>query len=178
MIDENQLSAIMPLARGYIPIYLDPLNAAMEEFEINTPKREAAFIAQLSHESGQFRYVREIASGAAYEGRVDLGNIHPGDGVRYKGRGLIQITGRTNYSRCSLALCGDEETLIDEPELLETPDYATRSAAWFWSSHGCNEMADEGDFKRITQRINGGLNGWNDRVAYFARANVALGNIS
>lgn len=175
MINRKQLLTVMPLARGYAPIYLDLLNEAMEDFGINTPPRTAAFLAQLAHESGQLRYVREIATGAAYEGRADMGNTEPGDGKRFCGRGLIQITGRANYEKCGVALGAD---LIAEPELLEQPEFACRSAAWFWASHGCNELADDGDFKQITRRINGGLNGWNDRMAYFSRANVAMGVLS
>lgn len=154
--------------------FLPHLNAAMEEFEINTPKREAAFIAQLAHESGSFRYVREIASGKAYEGRVDLGNTEPGDGVRFKGRGLIQITGRANYQACSVALFGDDR-LVASPVLLETPPEACRSAAWFWKSRSLNNLADLGKFLSITKRINGGTNGLADREAYYKRAKEVLG---
>lgn len=167
MITAKTLSAVMPLARGSIALYLPSLAAAMAEFGIDTPPRQAAFLAQLAHESGQLRYVREIATGEAYEGRADLGNTQPGDGRRYKGRGLIQITGRDNYRKCGEYLGID---LIANPELLETPELAARSAAWFWSVNGLNELADEGDLKRITRRINGGLNGWQDRQSYYARA--------
>lgn len=175
MIDQKQLLAIMPLARGYVSIYLDHLNAAMEEFDISTPSREAAFLAQIAHESGQLRYVREISSGETYEGRADLGNTSPGDGKRFRGRGLIQITGKTNYAACSIDLFGDEGVLVEQPELLEQPENACRSAAWFWASHGLNELADSGDFRRITKRINGGLNGIQERESYHARAMAALG---
>ena len=139
----------------------------MAEFEINTPARQAAFLAQIGHESGQLRYVRELASGAAYEGRKDLGNTQPGDGVRFKGRGLIQITGRANYLKCGEALGLD---LIADPELLEQPINACRSAGWFWESRGLNALADAGDFLRITKRINGGTNGLADRQALYESA--------
>lgn len=172
MISLDDLKTICPLANvGKLALYAEPLSDAMLEFEIDNPAREAAFIAQIAHESGSFRYVKELASGEAYEGRQDLGNIHPGDGVRFKGRGLIQITGRTNYYQCGSALGVD---LIAQPELLEQPSYACRSAAWFWSSRHLNELADKGDFERITRRINGGLNGLADRLAYFERAKEAL----
>lgn len=155
--------------------FLDPLNDAMHEFEISdSPVREAAFIAQIGHESGEFKYVREIASGEAYEGRKDLGNTEPGDGVRFRGRGLIQITGRFNYRDCGEALGVD---LITQPELLETPVLACRSAAWFWWSRGLNDVADKGDeqaFKLITRRINGGYNGYADRVKYWEKAKDIL----
>ena len=172
MLDEATLLKIMPHAKSRVQDFLEPLNAAMREFHINTPVRQAAFLAQIAHESGELRYVKEIASGAAYEGRKDLGNTQPGDGMRYKGRGLIQITGRNNYAECGKAMGVD---LITNPELLETNDLACRSAAWFWASRGLNDLADKGDFKRITKRINGGYNGLKERQAYHARAKMALG---
>lgn len=150
----------------------EPLRLAMAEYGIDTPMREAAFIAQVAHESGEFIYVQEIASGAAYEGRKDLGNTEPGDGVRYKGRGLIQVTGRSNYAVCGAAL---GLPLLAHPELLELPANACRSAGWFWKQHGLNELADVGDIERITHRINGGLNGIASRRAYYAKAKSVLG---
>lgn len=139
----------------------------MLQYEINTKLRIAAFIAQLAHESGCFRYVRELASGKAYEGRKDLGNTVEGDGVKFKGRGLIQITGKSNYKNASLALFNDLR-LLSNPELLEVPEYAVKSACWFWSVWAkLNDEADKGDFKTITKRINGGLNGWGDRKSKY-----------
>lgn len=172
MITGTQLQSIMPFAKARIPSFVAPLNGAMHEFHINSPIRQAAFIAQIAHESGELRYVEEIASGSAYEGRKDLGNTQPGDGMKYKGRGLIQITGRNNYLECGKALGVD---LVTQPEILETNDLACRSAAWFWASHGLNDLADKGDFERITKRINGGLNGYQERLVYHARAKMALG---
>lgn len=166
-----QLRKIMPHSHAKAALFIDPLNAAMREFDISTPARQAAFLAQIGHESGQFRYVREIASGKAYEGRLDLGNTQPGDGVRYKGRGLIQITGRANYVACMLALDID---CLEKPELLEQPENACRSAAWFWKSRGLNELADAGAFLRITRRINGGTNGLEDRLALHDAARLVL----
>ena len=173
MIHLDQLHKICPYTpKHIIAPFVDPLNAAMKEFEIDqTGPREAMFIAQLCHESGGFRYVEELASGKAYEGRKDLGNTEPGDGVRFKGRGLIQITGRENYRACGDALGVD---LLSDPALLESPDLACRSAAWFWAKHGLNELADKGDFQHITRRINGGLNGWKDRVAFYDKAQEVL----
>ena len=167
-----ELQSIMPFAKARIPAFIAPLNGAMHEFHINSPIRQAAFIAQIAHESGELRYVEEIASGIAYEHRKDLGNTQPGDGMKFKGRGLIQITGRNNYFECGKALGVD---LITNPELLKTNDLACRSAAWFWASRGLNDLADRGDFERITKRINGGLNGYQERLAYHARAKMALG---
>lgn len=172
MVTINQLYNIMPNGKKRIDPFVEPLNAALREFNISTPARQAAFIAQIAHESGEFKYVRELASGAAYDtGRLAarLGNTPQadGDGQKYKGRGLIQITGRSNYIACGKALGID---LINAPELLEQPINAARSAAWFWSAHGLNELADAGDFVGITKRINGGTNGLDDRKVYWARA--------
>lgn len=172
MILLDDLHAICPQTKaGRLAVFVEPLNDSMAEFEINTPEREAAFLAQVAHESGGFFYVREIASGAAYEGRVDLGNTEHGDGERFRGRGLIQITGRSNYRDCGVALGVD---LLATPELLEGPALAARSAAWFWKEHGLNVLADKGEFKTITRRINGGLNGYGDRMTYWERAKEAL----
>jgi len=173
---ESELRKIMPMAGKRIPIFLEPLNLAMEEFEINNILRQAAFLAQIAHESGELKYVKELASGEAYDtGRLaaKLGNTPDadGDGQKYKGRGLIQLTGRNNYRDCGIALGLD---LLSEPELLEQPINACRSAGWFWKSHGLNELADVPDFIQITKIINGGFNGWEHRQAYYAIALVNL----
>lgn len=173
MITLDQLRRIMPYAGERAEVFLDPLNLSMIEFGIDTPRRQAAFLAQVAHESGSLKYTREIASGAAYEGRRDLGNTEPGDGMRFKGRGLIQITGRHNYQICSLALYGDER-LLDQPWLLESAVAASRSAAWYWSAFGLNALADADDIRRMTRRINGGLNGLPERMAYYATAKEVL----
>ena len=175
MITLEQLRAIMPYASVRAPAFLIPLNDAMAEFGIDMPLRQAAFLAQIAHESGSLRYTREIASGQAYEGRKDLGNVQLGDGVRYRGRGLIQLTGRANYQRCSAALYGDGDILLANPELLEAPVGASRSAAWFWYSQGLNALADIKAFKRITRVINGGYNGLPERQEYYNRALRVLG---
>lgn len=167
MITVEQLIRIMPFAKARAHKFIDGINAAMAEFNINTKPRQAAFLAQIGHESGQLRYTREIASGDAYEGRKDLGNTWPGDGRRYKGRGLLQITGRTNVLACGKALGLDLE---NNPELLELPENACRSAGWFWSTRGCNELADTGDQIKVTKKINGGTNGLADRLALFEAA--------
>lgn len=131
--------------------YLGP---ACEDGSINTPLRISAFLAQLAHESGEFRYTRELASGIAYEGRLDLGNHKKGDGKKFLGRGWMQITGRANYIMCSNALFGDE-TLLANPEMLEDPEYSARSAVWFWNSKDLSALADVCAFKKITRKING-----------------------
>jgi putative chitinase len=152
-----------------------PLTAAMNAYSINTPKRQAAFIAQVGHESGRLAYVKELwgptPAQERYEGRADLGNTVKGDGFRYRGRGLIQITGRANYAKCALAMALD---VVNQPELLEQPVYAALSAAWFWSVNGLNGLADLEDFERITRRINGGTNGLKDRREIWERAKGVL----
>lgn len=172
-ISAAQLRAIMPnLSTSQANAYLPYLNAAMAEGHINTPKRQAAFLAQLAHESGQLRYFEEIASGAAYEGRRDLGNTQPGDGVRFKGRGPIQLTGRSNYAAAGAALGLD---LINHPEIASTPAVGFRIAQWFWNSRNLNSYADAGNFDAITLRVNGGYNGKASRDAYYATARSVLG---
>ena len=170
-ITEQQLLQILPNAGRQAGVFVPVLNTAMVRFQIVGTKRVAAFIAQVGHESGQLRWVREIwgptAQQAGYEGRADLGNTVAGDGSKYRGRGLIQITGRANYAACGEALGLD---LISKPELLELPQYAAMSAAWFWSAKGLNTLADKGDFVKITRRINGGLNGQADRQALYDKA--------
>lgn len=167
----DELIQILPDAKNRVDEFICYLNDAMDEFEINTPLRQAAFIAQIGHESGQLRYTEEVASGAAYEGREDLGNTVKGDGKRFKGRGLIQITGRSNYIACGQALALD---LLLHPELLSETESACRSAAWFWQAHGLNELADRYEFVRITRRINGGTNGLADRINLYEKAKLVL----
>lgn len=167
----DALSQIMPYAKARAAQYAPLLDAAMREFDINTPARQASFLSQIGHESGQLRYVRELASGAAYEGRKDLGNTQPGDGIRYKGRGLIQITGRANYTAAMMALDVD---CVEHPDVLENPVNACRSAAWFWKANGLNELADAGDQVKVTRRINGGVNGLTDRLMLFEVAKKVM----
>lgn len=159
--------------------FADPITAAMAEFGIDTPAEQAAFLAQIGHESGNLRWTEELwdptPAQTGYEGRVDLGNLQPGDGYRFRGRGLIQVTGRANYQRVGNALGVDLEAL---PERLSEPVLASRSAACFWHSHALNEWADSGteaDFERITRRINGGLNGLPNRLRLWGFAKTALG---
>ncbi|WP_458722449.1 glycoside hydrolase family 19 protein [Pseudomonas brenneri] len=174
-ITEQQLLRILPNAGRQAGVFVPVLNTAMSRFAIVTPQRITAFIAQVGHESGQLRYVREIwgptAQQAGYEGRADLGNTVKGDGPKYRGRGLIQITGRANYAACGEALGLD---LINQPELLEEPQHAAMSAAWFWSTKGLNTLADKGEFVKITRRINGGVNGLEDRQKLYAQAQKVL----
>ncbi|WP_016970611.1 glycoside hydrolase family 19 protein [Pseudomonas tolaasii] len=170
-ITEQQLLQILPNAGRQAGVFVSALNGAMNRYAIVGPLRVAAFIAQVGHESGQLRWVREIwgptAQQLGYEGRADLGNTLKGDGSKFRGRGLIQVTGRANYVACGEALGLD---LISKPELLELPQYAAMSAAWFWSTRGLNTLADQNDFTKITRRINGGLNGQADRQALYDKA--------
>lgn len=155
--------------------WLPHILSAMDEFAINTPARQAAFLSQVGHESGGLHYVVEIwgptDAQRRYEGRIDLGNTEPGDGYKFKGRGLIQTTGRTNYKATGDALGVD---LIGGPELLADFALAARSAAWYWKQHGLNELADVGDFLTITHRINGGYNGLANRQSLFEDAKQVL----
>ena len=170
-ITQQQLLQILPNAGPVAGVFVPVLNAAMVHYQIVGTKRVAAFIAQIGHESGQLKYVKEIwgptAAQARYEGRKDLGNTVAGDGSKYRGRGLIQITGRANYMTCGEGLGLD---LIKQPELLEKPQHACMSAAWFWATKGLSTLADAGQFDKITRRINGGQNGAADRQALYARA--------
>jgi predicted chitinase len=146
---------------------LGPLNASAIEAEINTRLRLAAYLSQLLLESGEFRYMEEIADGSAYEGRADLGNTQPGDGKRFKGRGPIQLTGRANYRRAGAALGLDLE---GSPQQAATPSVGFRVAGWYWTTKGINEPADRGDLEAVTRKVNGGLNGYDSRARYYARA--------
>lgn len=172
----QQLCEIVPtLGHDKAVTLIEPLNDAMRGAEINTEVREAAFLAQIAHETGGFRWFRELGAEAyftRYDGRADLGNTQPGDGLRCRGRGFMQITGRANCERAERALGLD---LIANPQLAETPPVAARIAAWFWPTRGLNAFADKGDFITITRRINGGLNGLADREAYYQRAKQVLG---
>ena len=174
-ITEQQLLQILPNAGRQAGVFVPALNTAMNRYGIIGTARVAAFIAQVGHESGQLRYVREIwgptAQQAGYEGRADLGNTQKGDGSKYRGRGLIQITGRANYAQCGEALVLD---LISKPELLEQPQYAAMSAAWFWKQKGLNDLADRDQFLTITRRINGGLNGIDNRLELWKKAQAVL----
>ncbi|UNM22143.1 glycoside hydrolase family 19 protein [Pseudomonas sp. ArH3a] len=174
-ITEQQLLEILPNAGRQAGVFVPVLNTAMAKYGVVTQLRIAAFIAQVGHESGHFRWVREIwgptAQQAGYEDRADLGNTVKGDGSKYRGRGLIQITGRANYAACGEALGLD---LINKPVLLELPQNAAMSAAWFWSTKALNTLADAGDFVKITRRINGGINGLEDRLQLWKRATKVL----
>ena len=152
----------------------------MEEFEINTPLRQAAFLAQMAHESAELRFLEEIWGPTTTQRRYEppsdlarmLGNTEPGDGQRYKGRGVLRLAGRSNYEKYGNLLGVD---LVNTPDLAATPQVAYRIAGLYWKASGLNELADTGDFITITRRINGGLNGLENRQMYYERAKRALG---
>ena len=194
-ITAQQLLQILPNAGQVAGVFVPVLNTAMSRYHIVGAKRMAAFIAQVGHESGQLmrlvenlnysidalrktwpsRFDVDLASAVArkpeqianiaYGSR--MGNTAPGDGWKYRGRGLIQITGKNNYRACGEALGLD---LIAQPELLEKPQHACMSAAWFWATNGLNTLVDAGKFEAITRRINGGHNGAAGRQALYNRA--------
>lgn len=173
-ITHDQLMYIMKGSKlSYIDNFIEPINNAMEQYEINTPLRIAHFLAQLGHESGSLRYKEEIASGAAYEGRADLGNTHPGDGRKFKGHGLIQLTGRTNHTDYAKYV-GDMDLVENPWRIALEPEHSAGAAGWFWMTRKLNTLADQDDIMKITKRINGGYNGLEDRKTYLVRAKSAL----
>jgi putative chitinase len=177
MITKQQLQKIYKeCPEKRVDLFLPFLNDTMAQYEINTPQRIRMFLAQIGHESGRLLYTEEIASGAAYEGRKDLGNTSIGDGVKYKGRGLIQITGKTNYLLCGMDL---DLPLLEQPELLSKPLYACESAGWFWKNNNLNSLCDMGLYRKLSYRINGGReprdpNGWPDRMQLYQRASEVV----
>lgn len=172
----DKLNILMPTA-SYTTIqkFWKDLLEIMGVAEVNTPLRQAHFLAQAGHESMDLRCTEELASGQQYEGRLDLGNTQPGDGPRFKGRGLIQLTGRENYRLFGQFI--QRDLLVDEAWLDVAKDtrLAVATAAWFWSGHNLNEYADRSDVLAITKRINGGTNGLADRYDRTERGKWLLG---
>ena len=184
--------------------FLKPLNDAFTEFEIDTPLRVASFMAQAMHESARFSrleenlnysvqglltvfpkyftadtapdYARRPAKIAArvYADRMGNGDEASDDGWKFRGRGLFQVTGKGNYRACSMALYGDER-LLDNPDLLCSPEEACRAAGWFWKTNKLNQLADQEDQKGITRKINGGYNGLKERLALYNETLRAFG---
>lgn len=196
------LQLIMPMC-ARASQFAAPLTSAMSEFGIDTPLRQAAFLAQIAHESAELSaleerlgysparimevFGRHVSSwvdaerlsksperlaNRVYANRNGNGDEASGDGYRYRGRGLIQLTGRDNYRLAGSAL---HLPLLDKPEQASDITAACRSAAWFWFSHGLNALADAGNFLAITKKINGSTNGYTDRCRYWSRAKLALG---
>lgn len=178
-ITKAQLCKCMPNAtHENVERFYAPLILAMSKYEINNKMRVAAFLATIALESGELRYTEEIASGEAYENRFDLGNTELGDGKRFKGRGLIQTTGRFNYRLLSTEL---DYNFIANPEALEKPGAASLSAGFFWWYNHLNRPADIGAFLKIQIRVNGknkvtGLpNHWKERQEHYERIKKVLG---
>jgi len=168
LIEEKLQGILIHASTANCTRFFAPMLAAMQSADINTPLRQAHFLAQVGHESAELRYTEELASGAKYEGRKDLGNTQKGDGMRFKGRGLLQLTGRTNYIAFGKFV---SQNLLDHPERVATDArLAVDVATWFWTEHDLNPLADADDVVTITHRINGGENGLDDRKAKLARA--------
>ena len=172
MLTRQMIKQIAPNSKDEI---IDPLvkylNIHMPKYEVNNYLRVCHFIAQAAHEAASFRTLEEYASGAAYEGRKDLGNVKAGDGVRYKGRGIFQLTGRANYRTIGAKIGFDLE---NNPELAESPEVSVLTALEYWEDRNLNAPADRDDVRTITYRINGGYNGFEDRKAYLAKAKKVI----
>jgi predicted chitinase len=156
------------------------LNQTMQAYTIHNTRRAAAFLGQLAHESGEFRFMEEIWGPTVQQKRYEppstlatrLGNTQPGDGKRFKGRGPIQVTGRANYKRYGDLL---GLNLVAQPELVATPGVGLSAAGMFWRTNGLNALAELQDYREITRRINGGFNGWEERLRYYELAKRVLG---
>ncbi|MBZ5559960.1 MAG: chitinase [Acidobacteriia bacterium] len=172
---EAKLRGIMPRASDTdIARFYQPTLPAMLAYGMDTPLRQAHFLAQVGHESGSFRYTEELATGAAYEGRTDLGNTHSGDGTKFKGRGLIQLTGRANYVAYGLDK-GQNFTDGANPSMIARDvTLAIDVACWFWKRHSLNAVADLDDVRAVTMKVNGGLNGLADRQDFLVRSKFFL----
>lgn len=150
------------------------LSSTLESYDISTRLRIAHFLGQTCEESAGFRTTEEFASGTEYEGRQDLGNTHVGDGPRYKGRGLLQLTGRANYREYGAALGVDLE---NSPQLAAEPALSLRIACEYWKRHNINNACDQDDLLQVTRLVNGGLNGLSDRRAYTSNAKAAVARL-
>lgn len=175
----EQLKAISPgTPVERLKTFLPFLNKYLPEYGIDTPIEVASFLAQVLHESGGFKYMKEIwgptKAQSGYEGRKDLGNIYPGDGKKFMGRGPIQITGRTNYAWISKKIFGDD-TLERNPELLSTPEYGIVSSCLYWKSRNMDAIDDDDSIREETKKVNGAYNGLDQRQHYFDRAKAVLG---
>jgi putative chitinase len=172
-LDANSLQAVMTHASpARIALFLAPLVNGMAAAGISLPLQQAHFLAQIAHESGELRYTEELASGNAYEGRADLGNTQPGDGPRFKGRGLIQLTGRANYT--SFKNASGVDVVTNPGQIATDPDLAVGISCWYWQTHNLNRLAVGDDVAPITKVVNGGYNGLAERQRYFNRAEFFL----
>jgi putative chitinase len=168
------LGIMSQATQASVDVYYNSLVAAMAANQINTPLRVAHFLAQLGTESGDFLYSEEIASGQEYQGRTDLGNTQPGDGIRFKGRGLIQLTGRSNYAAYGTARGKDYVTEPNNKLISSDPALAVDVSVWFWTKNNLNRFADADNVVGLTKAINGGDNGLDDRKAHLRRAKCLL----
>ncbi len=157
-----------------LALFFQPVVDRMNAAGIDTPLRMAHFLAQTGHESGDLLYTEELASGQAYEGRADLGNTQPGDGPKFKGRGLIQLTGRANYVAYGQSIGQDLTVDGNWTKIATDPSLAVDVACWFWTRRNLNALADADDLETITKRVNGGLNGLQDRSDHLERAKFGL----
>jgi putative chitinase len=190
LVTPEHLAAIAGRTTPLMPSLAECLNVTCPLYEIDTPQEYSHFLAQACHETDHFKTLREYASGRAYEGRVDLGNTRPGDGIRFKGRGIFQTTGRANYLQLGMKK-GHRDFFINNPELLEHPEYAVWSACEFWQTRALNDVANHADtdvlkkkykgniidltpVEYISITINGGFNGMEDRKKYYAIAQQIL----
>ena len=202
ILTREQLSELLP-GNPYLDYWYSALERCLPDYDINTPQRVAAFIAQCAHESGGFKFLKEnlnyraeslvkvwprhfpsldvarqyarkpekIAN-KAYASRMGNGDESSGDGYRFIGRGLIQLTGRNNYQAFADSI---ETDINDIPEYLQTFDGAVQSACWFWETNTLNRWSDTGDIKELTRRINGGYIGLDDRIKHYQHALHVLG---
>ena len=189
-ISTEQLAAIAGKPTDLMPELAQWLNSTCPDYEIDTAQEFCHFLAQACHETDHFRTLREYASGRAYENRADLGNTRPGDGARFKGRGIFQTTGRANYLQLGIKQ-GHRDLFVNSPELLEQPQYAVWSACEYWKTRGLNDIANHADSDVLKKKykgevidvspvefigisINGGYNGMDERKKYYAIAQGVL----
>lgn len=173
-----------------LPELVKWINVTCPKYEIDTPQEYAHFLAQACHETDHFQTLREYASGKAYEGRKDLGNIYKGDGIKFPGRGVFQTTGRSNYLALGIKK-GKRDIFINNPGLLEQPEYAIWSACEFWKAHNFNDIANlpsrtlltkklRGVIRKvspveyISMTLNGGINGLDQRIKFFSKLMTIL----
>lgn len=189
-VTPEHLAAIAGRTTALMPALADWMNTLCPSYEIDTAREYGHFLAQACHETDHFKTLREYASGSAYEGRADLGNTQAGDGIRFRGRGIFQTTGRANYLQLGIKK-GRRDLFINTPELLEQPEYAVWSACEFWKSRGLNDVANHADtdvlkkkyrgtiidvspVEYISLTINGGYHGMEERKKYYALAQQVL----
>lgn len=189
-ITPAHLAAIAGRTTALMPELAHWMNKLCPSYEIDTAREYGHFLAQACHETDHFKTLREYASGSAYEGRADLGNTQPGDGIRFRGRGIFQTTGRANYLQLGIKK-GRRDLFINTPELLEQPEYAVWSACEFWKTRGLTDVANHADtdvlkkkyrgniidvspVEYISLTINGGYRGMEERKKFYALAQQVL----